>query len=184
MFFWSESLIQGKLQAALSITTSYIIIIALLVLLLCFEVIRSIRKAVAQRERKQGRKWMPLYEKLEKSYEWERLSENIENAKLAIIKGRSARVRWDASPSPDVVGYKLYWAVGGGVNYDSESAEVGNVTEVILPDQVMSFPPFQGNVEIGVTAVNDVGKESGMTKYTALFGSKSKRVPQNFEVDD
>jgi hypothetical protein len=168
----------------LSITTSYIIIVALLVLLLCFEVVRSIRKAVAQRERKQQRKWMPLYEKLEKSYEWERLSKNIGNTKLAIIKGRSARVRWDASPSPNVVGYKLYWAVGGGVNYDSESAEVGNVTEVVLPDQVTSFPLFPGNVEIGVTAVNELGKESDMTKYTAIFGSKLQRPQQNPGAND
>jgi hypothetical protein len=165
----------------LSITTSYIIIIALLVLLLCFEVVRSIRKAVVQKQRKQERKWMPLYEKLEKSYEWERLSENT---KLAIIKGGSARVRWDASPSSNVVGYKLYWAVGGGVNYDSESAEVGDVTEVVLPDEVMSFPPFPGNVEIGVTAVNAMGKESDMTKYTAIFGSNLQRAPQNSEADD
>lgn len=118
---------------------------------------------------------MPLYEKLEKSYEWERLSENIENTQLAIIKGRCARVRWNASPSPNVVGYKLYWAVGGGVNYDSESAEVGNVNEVILPDHVPSFPVFPGNIEIGVTAVNEFGKESDMTKYMAIFGSNLQK---------
>ncbi|MFO7738497.1 MAG: hypothetical protein R6V46_08490 [Desulfatiglandaceae bacterium] len=127
---------------------------------------------------------MPLYEKLEKSYEWERVSKNFENTQFATVKGSRARVRWDASVSPNVVGYKLYWAVGGGVDYDSESAEVGNVTEVILPDQVNLFPSFPGHIEIGVTAVNDVGKESDMTRFTARFGSKLQKATQNSEAKD
>ena len=53
---------------------------------------------------------------------------------------RKRKVHWGASNSLGVVGYKLYWAMGKGVNYDSDFADLGNVTEVILPDDVPSFP--------------------------------------------
>lgn len=182
--FLKESNLETTCQAALNLTTAYIVILSLLILLLCFEVVRSIRKAIAKRQRHRERRWMPLYEKLEKTYEWERLSENAEHNRFSVIKGERARVRWDASPSANVVGYKLYWAIGGGVDYTSQSAEVGNATEVILPDQVSSFPPFPGYIEIGVTAVNDAGKESQMTKNSVLFGSKLQRPIMDSEADD
>ena len=91
------------------------------------------------------------------------------NKKIVFIKDRRARVRWNASASPNVVGYKLYWAIGGGVNYDSDFAEVGNVTEVILPDDIPSFSILPINIEIGVTAVNKMRRESDMAKYTVIF---------------
>jgi hypothetical protein len=91
------------------------------------------------------------------------------NKKVVFIKDRRARVRWNASASPNVVGYKLYWAIGGGVNYDSDFAEVGNVTEVILPDDIPSFSILPINIEIGVTAVNKMRRESDMAKYTVIF---------------
>ena len=91
------------------------------------------------------------------------------NKKVVFIKDRRARVCWNASASPNVVGYKLYWAIGGGVNYDSDFAEVGNVTEVILPDDIPSFSILPINIEIGVTAVNKMRRESDMAKYTVIF---------------
>lgn len=91
------------------------------------------------------------------------------NNKVVFIKDRRARVHWKASASPNVVGYKLYWAIGGGVNYESDFAEIGNVTEVILPDDVPSFSVFPINIEIGVTAVNEIRRESDMAKYTVIF---------------
>lgn len=89
--------------------------------------------------------------------------------KIAFIKDKRARVRWKASGSPNVVGYKLYWAVGGNVNYDSDFAEVGNVTEVVLPDDVPSFSVLPINIEIGVTAVNQMRRESDMVKHMVIF---------------
>jgi hypothetical protein len=73
------------------------------------------------------------------------------NNKIAFINARRARVRWNASASPNVVGYKIYWAIGGGVDYDSYFEEVGNVTEVILPDDIPSFSILPINIEFGVT---------------------------------
>ena len=91
------------------------------------------------------------------------------NNKIAFINARRARVRWNASASPNVVGYKIYWAIGGGVDYDSDFAEVGNVTEVILPDDIPSFSILPINFEFGVTAVNKMRGESDMAKHTVIF---------------
>jgi hypothetical protein len=101
-----------------------------------------------------------------------------------MTKIRTKRVRWDSSTSPDVAGYKLYWAIGQGVNYDSDFAEMGNVTEVILPDDVPSFPRVAGDIEIGVTAVNYRGNESDMSVFSAPFDFTAPEAPLNLVVED
>ena len=101
-----------------------------------------------------------------------------------MAKIKTKRVRWDSSTSPDVAGYKLYWAIGQGVNYDSDAAEVGNVSEVILPDEVPSFPRVAGDIEIGVTAVNYKGNESDMSVCSAPFDFTAPEAPLNLVVED
>lgn len=86
-----------------------------------------------------------------------------------MAKIRKRKIRWNPSSTADVVGYKVYWSVGGGVNYNSESAEVGMRTEVILPDELPSFPLVEGEIELGITAVNEIGNESDMTTFSAPF---------------
>jgi hypothetical protein len=86
---------------------------------------------------------------------------------MAKIKGR--RLIWEPSSSSSVVSYKLYWAEQGEVNYDSPCAMVGNVSEVMLPEQVPSFPVVRGPIELGITAVNEVGNESDMVVIAAPF---------------
>jgi hypothetical protein len=88
---------------------------------------------------------------------------------IVFVDGRRARVQWKPSKSQQVVGYKLYWAVGRRVDYQADFTEVGNVREVILPDDIPSFRVFPMNTEIGVTAVHQNGSESDMTKCTVIF---------------
>jgi len=102
----------------------------------------------------------------------------------SMAKVRKTQITWDAVDSPDVAGYRLYWAVGGGVDYNSEFLEVGNVTEIILPDDVPSFPLVAGNIEIGVTAVNQRGNESDMSVFSAPFDFTAPRAPGNIMVKD
>jgi len=101
-----------------------------------------------------------------------------------MAKFRKKKVSWDAVDNPDVAGYKLYWAVGGKVDYDSEFAEVGNVTEVILPDNVPSFPLVVGDIEIGVTAVSHKGNESDMSVFSAPFDFTAPEAPANLIIKD
>ena len=104
-----------------------------------------------------------------------------EEKKMARIRKR--KVRWNTSNGLGVVGYKLYWAVGKEVNYDSDFAEVGNVTEVILPDDVPSFPIVAADIELGVVAVDHIGNESDMTKLSAPFDFTAPDAPTGLTVE-
>jgi hypothetical protein len=86
---------------------------------------------------------------------------------MAKIKKR--RLLWEPSTSSNVIGYKLYWAEDGEVNYDSPCAMIGNVAEVVLPDGVPSFPMVKGSIELGITAVNEIRNESDMVKFASPF---------------
>jgi hypothetical protein len=94
-------------------------------------------------------------------------------------------ISWGASTAPDVQGYKIYWAVGAGgsVDYTSTFADVGNVTSVIIPDDVPTFPIVDDVVTIGVTAYDDVGNESDMTVVTDVpFDFTAPDAPTNVVV--
>jgi hypothetical protein len=86
-----------------------------------------------------------------------------------MAKVKKRRLVWEPSTSPNIIGYKLYWAEKGEVGYDSPCAMIGNVTEVVLPEQVPSFPVVKGFIELGITAVNEVGNESDMMRVAAPF---------------
>jgi hypothetical protein len=94
---------------------------------------------------------------------------------MAKIKKR--KLIWEPSISPNVIGYKLYWAEEGKVNYDSPCAMIGNVTEVVLPEQVPSFPIVKGSIELGITAVNEIGNESDMIIVAAPFQFSTPDAP-------
>jgi Tfp pilus assembly protein PilZ len=104
-----------------------------------------------------------------------------EEKKMARIRKR--KIRWNSSNDSGVAGYKLYWAVGKEVDYNSDFAEVGNVTEVILPDDVPSFPIVAGDIELGVVAVDNIGNESDMTKLSAPFDFTAPDAPTGLSVE-
>jgi hypothetical protein len=96
-----------------------------------------------------------------------------------MAKVKKRRLLWEASNSSNVIGYKLYWSENGEVNYESPCAMIGNVTEIILPDQVPSFPVVKGSVELGVTAVNEIGNESDIMVFPAPFQFSVPQAPMN-----
>lgn len=75
---------------------------------------------------------------------------------------RKRRISWDPSPSPDLAGYRVYWAESGSVGYDSDFADVGQATSLVLPDDIPSIPRVAGPMEIGITALGLSGNESDM----------------------
>ena len=104
---------------------------------------------------------------------------------MARMKKR--KLCWKASGSSQVVGYKLYWSTAGGVNYQSSCAEVGNVTEVILPDEVETFAPGSGPTEFGLTAVDELGNESDMVTLKAPYQFNVPEAPEDLylqKLDD
>jgi hypothetical protein len=96
---------------------------------------------------------------------------------MAKIKRR--RLKWIASSSPQVVGYKLYWSQNGDLNYDSQWLMLGNVTEIVLPDDVKSFKPDGGPVEFGVSAVDELGNESDMVTLKAPYQFNVPKAPDD-----
>jgi hypothetical protein len=100
-----------------------------------------------------------------------------------MAKVKKRRLVWEPSTSPNVIGYKLYWAEEGDVNYDSPCAMIGNVTEVVLPEEVPSFPIVKGSIELGITAVNEVGNESDMVILAAPFQFSVPDAPTSPELE-
>ncbi|NNG00948.1 MAG: hypothetical protein HKM93_16285 [Desulfobacteraceae bacterium] len=100
---------------------------------------------------------------------------------MAKIKKR--KLSWQASQSSQVVGYKLYWSDNGAVNYESKAELIGNRTELILPDDVKSFEPADAPIEIGVTAVDEVGNESDMLTMKAPFQFRAPEAPMALKLD-
>ena len=100
---------------------------------------------------------------------------------MAKLKRR--RLSWRPSGSPQVVGYKLYWSQGDEVTYDSQSAPLGNVTAVILPDDIVSFKPGNGSLEIGLTAVDELGNESDMITVSAPYQFSVPEIPSGLKIE-
>ena len=104
---------------------------------------------------------------------------------MAKIKRR--KLKWIASESAQVVGYKLYWSEDGAVNYDSKCAILGNVTEIILPDEVNSFIPNGGSIEFAITALDELGNESDMITLKAPYQFNVPKAPDDLymqKIDD
>ncbi len=97
---------------------------------------------------------------------------------------KKKRVRWEPSTSIDVVSYRLYWSKCSELNYDSDHADFGDVAEVILPDDIPLFPLKTGSMELGVSAINQAGNESDITKLTVEFSFEVPNAPQNLKVED
>ena len=99
-------------------------------------------------------------------------------------KVRKKKIRWEPSMSDDVVKYRLYWSEEGMVSYTSKYVDVGKVTEVLIPDDVPSFPLIKGNVAIGIAALTEAGNESDMTKLTAEIDFVVPDAPTNLMIED
>ena len=94
---------------------------------------------------------------------------------MAKIKKR--KLKWAESGSSQVVGYKLYWSENGTLDYNSECVMLGNVTEVVLPDDLKSFKPGSGPVKLGVTAVDELGNESDMITLNTPYQFNVPQAP-------
>jgi hypothetical protein len=104
-----------------------------------------------------------------------------------VAKIKKRKLKWIASGSSQVVGYKMYWSDNGAVNYYSKCVRLGNVTEIVLPDDVASFIPGGGPVEFGITAVDELGNESDMITLKAPYQFNVPKAPEDLylqKLDD
>jgi len=118
-------------------------------------------------------------------------TETVQKKSIQIEKGveetgriKKKIVRWQPSVSVDVKSYRLYWSKVGEVSYDSDHADLGHVTNVILPDDISSFPLVEGDIEFGVTAINNAGNESDITRLTLHLNFRVPDAPQDLRVEN
>jgi type IV pilus assembly protein PilZ len=97
-------------------------------------------------------------------------------------KIRKRTVRWE--PSADAKKYRLYWSPQGPVEYESDFVELEDKTQVILPDEVSSFPQIAGEIELGITAVNAVGNESDITRLRVYVDFTVPEAPKGLTVEE
>lgn len=93
---------------------------------------------------------------------------------------RKCKLSWAASDADHVVGYRLYWAKGTSVGYDSDCIEVGTVTEIGIPDGIT---PGDGPVMFGITAIDRQGNESDMTTIAEPFLFKVPEAPHSLSLE-
>lgn len=101
--------------------------------------------------------------------------------KTGKIKPR--RLHWEPSTSVDV-SYRVYWSKSGTVDYNSDCADVGKVTEVTLPDDIPSFPLLLGEIALGVSAVSQSGNESEIAETNVHFDFTVPGAPGNLRIKD
>jgi len=99
-------------------------------------------------------------------------------------KIKQKKLRWEPAAGEESAKYKLYWSENGTLDYTSHFAEVGAVTQVILPDDIPSFPRVAGNLELGIAAVNQAGNESDITKISAYLDFTVPEAPKSLVVED
>lgn len=75
-------------------------------------------------------------------------------------QGTAVALQWNASPSANVQGYRVYWF---NVNGPTNSVGLGNVTNAVIPNL---FPP----VWFYATAVSNTGEESAPSNLAMWLG--------------
>jgi hypothetical protein len=100
-----------------------------------------------------------------------------------VAKIKKRQLRWTASESPQTIGYKLYWAENEKVSYGSQCVKVGNVTAIVLPDDVEAFRPQNGPIEFGITAVDELGNESDLITISAPYQFSAPQAPEEIWIE-
>lgn len=81
-----------------------------------------------------------------------------------MAKVKNMIMRFGASDSPDVASYRMYMEEApNDVTYESEMFDLGNVNEVDI-SKLPGMTTKDGVFNIGITAVDDAGNESSMSR--------------------
>ena len=94
-----------------------------------------------------------------------------------VAKVRRCKLSWKPSESDQVIGYRLYWSKGNSVSYDSNFFELGNVSEVYLPDVLKLNPRYESRIVLGLTAMDMNGNESDMVTVATAYQTIAPAAP-------
>lgn len=96
---------------------------------------------------------------------------------------RTRTLRWKAVESEQVAGYKIYWAKGNKVTYDSESIYIEGLTEIVIPDALEGFEPEAGAFTFGITAIDKLGNESDLTTLKEPLKFSAPAPPESLWLE-
>jgi hypothetical protein len=97
---------------------------------------------------------------------------------------KKKRIQWQPPFGSHLFRYRLYWAQGDDLSYASDHADLGPRSEVLLPDEVPSFPLTGGEMHLGITAISEAGNESDMTKTVAYLDFIVPDAPLDLVIED
>ena len=69
------------------------------------------------------------------------------------------------------------------MNYQSQSATVGNKTTVSIPEDVAGSEEWEGPVKVGIVSLDAAGNESDMLLGSGVFDSVPPLAPTNLVID-
>jgi Tfp pilus assembly protein PilZ len=110
--------------------------------------------------------------------------QHMEEEEKKVGKIRQKKILWQASPTPGINRYKLYWSTDGILDYSSPSLEVGSSNDIVLPEGAPSFPLVNGKLTLGISAINDAGNESDITQVKAEVNFVVPDAPRNLRIED
>jgi hypothetical protein len=64
------------------------------------------------------------------------LLERFNQKGTSVARLKKKKIRWERSANSVALKYRVYWAIGKNVGYDSDYIELHDVTEVILPREL------------------------------------------------
>jgi hypothetical protein len=99
-----------------------------------------------------------------------------------MAKIRKCKLSWKPSDSNQVVGYRLYWAKGDRVSYNSDFIALDSVSEAYLPDALQDIPLYDQPIMFGITAVDNNGNESDMTTLIEPFLFEVPAAPVELSI--
>ena len=101
-----------------------------------------------------------------------------------MAKLQRKKISWESRSSSTVLKYRLYWAAGDKLGYDSDYIELKNTTQVLLPDAIPALPKKGFDIQVGLSAINDAGNESDITMLDARLDFSVPDAPRNLKVED
>ncbi len=95
---------------------------------------------------------------------------------------KKKRIRWDRPGNSAAVRYRLYWAIGESIGYDSDYMEIKDATELILPDGVPGLSMSSHHIRLGISAINDSGNESDIAILDVRLDFSVPEAPKNLQL--
>ncbi len=97
-------------------------------------------------------------------------------------KIKKCKLSWKPSDSGPNVEYRLYWSNVTPVGYDSNFIELGNITEVDLPDILKAHESLGGSIYIGISAVDKWENESDIITLSEPYKFSAPAAPADLAL--